>query len=669
MTVAARTTRPRSRTKRATALLGTLAALAAGLATATPASAQPDYPDTSPATPNAITRTGTTGLGLKWDAGADAARVATYEAAHPELRRTTTTRLLAETPTIPGSSLCHPTNIPGAQGFCWSTEDDASKSWTPQGVGASTADGRKTLVTSWYGPGETERLTFADVTDPANVRYRHVQLVGLSSDGSGYSPLTGHGHAVVWAGTRLYVASIGSGFDVFDINDIWQTGTDTYALPRTGSYAYTGAGSGCGANMRVPERPCISAASLDLSGPQPALVTAEMDNKHTGADFDLANAPIVRWPIDPTTGILKADATGRAQASEAFSSPIGGTQGVAMNQGRFALSAPCPEFEDGGEDHLPSCLYHGTLNEPVWLMTRTGIYNENLAYLPGTDELWMVNERPGARMAYRTTWPTPPAPAGLLNLTAGDFTGDHKQDIVGIEATTGKLWLYPGNGNATLGARVQIGTGWSGMNHLTAGDFDNDGKTDLLTLETATGTLQLYPGTGATNAMNTLGTRTQLGTGWGAMRSLTGIDLNKDGKTDLLAIDPSGALWAYPGTGTALGNRQQIGAGWNSLTELTSPGDLNTDGAPDLVAVDHDGNLWSYPGTGTLTGMNTLGTRTRMGTNWDTMRQLTGADFNGDAKGDLAAVQAPTTTTGNLYVYPGTGTTAFGPRTQVGTGW
>ncbi|OKI37010.1 hypothetical protein A6A28_33150 [Streptomyces sp. CB03578] len=661
--------RTRTRARRATAVLGALAALVTGLTTAGPASALPAIADASLATPNAITRSATTGFGLKWDAGADAARVATYEAAHPDLRRTTAARLLDQATTTPARPLCHPTNITGAQGFCWSPEDDDSRSWTPQGVAASAAGGRKTIVTSWYATGEkAERLTFADVTDPANVRYRHVQLVGLSADGSGYSPLTGHGHAVVWAGTRLYVASIGSGFDVFDVNDIWQTGTDTYVLPRTGSYAYTGAGDGCGVHEKVPERPCISAASLDLSGSQPALVTAEMNNT-TGDAFDLASAPIVRWPIDPTTGILKADATGRVQASEAFSSPIGGTQGVAMNQGRIALSAPCPEFKEGGDLHQPSCLYHGVVNEPVWLMTRTGIYNENLAYLPGTDELWMVNERPEERMAYRTTWPTPPALAGLVNLTAGDFTGDGKQDIVGIEATTGKLWLYPGNGNGTLGARIQIGSGWNGMNQLTAGDFNADGRSDLLALETATGTLQLYPGTGALTGMNTLGARTQIGTGWGAMRSLTSVDLNKDGKPDLLAVDPAGALWAYPGTGSGLGNRRQIGAGWNSLSELTSPGDLNGDGNADLVAVDQGGNLWTYPGTGALTGMNTLGARTRMGTNWDSMRQLTGGDFNGDGKGDLAAVEAPATTTGNLFLYPGTGTTAFGARAQTGTGW
>lgn len=79
-----------------------------------------------------------------------------------------------------------------------------------------------------------------------------------------------------------------------------------------------------------------------------------------------------------------------------------------MNNGRFTLSAPCPEYVDGGDTHLPSCLYHGELDEPVWLMTRTAIYNQNLSYRPDTGELWMVNERPGDRMAYHTAWPEPP---------------------------------------------------------------------------------------------------------------------------------------------------------------------------------------------------------------------------------------------------------------------
>ncbi|MFB0627027.1 FG-GAP repeat domain-containing protein [Streptomyces sp. AB3(2024)] len=203
----------------------------------------------------------------------------------------------------------------------------------------------------------------------------------------------------------------------------------------------------------------------------------------------------------------------------------------------------------------------------MWLTTRTGIYNENLALLPGTDELWTVNERPGARTAAKTSWAAVPAFAGIVDRTAADFTGDRLPDTLGVEASTGRLWLYPGT------------------------------------------------------------------------------------------------------AGGGLGNRVRIGTGWNAMSELAAPGDLNADGKPDLAAVGHDGTLWAYPGTGTLNGTATLGDRTSPGTNWDTMRQLVGADLDNDGKGDLSAVQAPATSTGTLYLYPGTGATAPGPRAQTGTNW
>ncbi|MEU9048009.1 MULTISPECIES: VCBS repeat-containing protein [unclassified Kitasatospora] len=696
-----RKTRVRSAGAVATALLSLTVGAASNPASATTATT---VPDGAVATYNTVTRIGTDGLGFQWDNGREAARATTFESAHPSLKRTGINGVLAATDTS-ARALCHPSNITGAQGFCWSAQDDGTSSWVPQGLTGSgespqaqtLVNGRKVLIASWHGPSDSaERITFTDVTDPAHVTYKHALLVGLAQDGTTFTALGGHANSVVWSGNRLYVASRGDRLDVFDLNDIWQmddtsdtaVGVDangrthaaghTYALPRVGAYTYTGTGSpgDCGAYAGVPQRPCLTSASLDLTGSQPALVTSEGDPHKVEGDFGRASAPIVRWPIDPVTGKLKADASGRVQASDAFASPMGGVQGVAMNNGRFVMAGPCPEFVDAshGGTNIPSCLYHARLGEPVRLVTRTGVNIENLSYWPGTDELWMANENDYNRIVVHTTWPAQPAPAGMVNLTSADFTGDGRSDLVGTEAATGKLWLYPGNGNGSFGDRIQIGSGWGSMGMIAAGDVTGDGKADLLTVDTGTGNLYVYPGTGTAAGMSTLGDRTQIGSGWNGMREVTVLDVDNDGKPDVLAIDRSGALWVYPGTGelngsSTLGNRSQIGAGWDSMSELTSPGDLNADGKADLVAVDRDGVLWAYPGNGSINGTSTLGNRVQIGTGWDSMRQLVGADFNGDGKGDLDAVQAPTGSTGGLYFYPGTGSTALGARTQIGQGW
>ncbi|WP_432122384.1 FG-GAP repeat domain-containing protein [Streptomyces sp. S1] len=657
--------RPPGIPRRARAAAAVLSALAcaAGLAAAPPATAAiPAVPDASLATPNGITTLATTGFGLRKDTGADTARADAYEAAHPEITRTTVAGVVADPANTTARPLCHDPGVPGAQGFCWSAQDDATADWYPQGVAQGTAGGRKTVVTSWYGPGGTERLTFADVTAPASVRYRHVQLVGLSADGGTYANLSGgHAHAVVWAGDLLYVASIGSGFDVFDTRRVWRTAAGAYVLPRIAGYAATGAGTGCG-TATVPERPCVTGASLDLSGPEPALVTVEMDATRVGDRFDQADSPIVRWPLDPATGLLRTDATGVARASAAYRSPIGGAQGVAMYGGRFVISAPCPEYVQNGPEHLPSCLYHGTPDEPVWLVSRTGIYGENLSFLAGTNELWTVNERPGARMVTRTSWPAPPALSGMTHLTAADFDGDRRQDVVGVEAATGKLWLYPGRGDGTLGSRSQIGVGWNAMKRLAGGDYTGDGRADLLAVEKATGTLYAYPGTGT----GALGARVVAGRDWGGRRDLTALDVDRNGKTDLVAVDPDGTLRAYPGAGNGtLGKGQQIGSGWDAMNELTAAGDMTGDGPADLAAVDRAGTLWVYPGNGT----GGFGDRIRAGTNWHAMRGLVGGDLDGDGRGDLAAVQAPATAGGPLYLYPGTGSGGLGARTQIGSNW
>lgn len=254
--------------------------------------------------------------------------------------------------------------------------------------------------------------------------------------------------------------------------------------------------------------------------------------------------------------------------------------------------------------------------------------------------------------------------APLPGTSFGDFSGNGWSDVLARTASTGNLYLYPGNGvTVDSGARRWISAGWSGMNAvIRIGDLDRDGHEDVVAREAATGRLWLYPGT----AGGGLGVRKQIGTGWNAMREISAIgDMNGDGYPDLLAVRAGdGKLLLYRGrAGAAVGNPTVVGgSGWTSMSELAGIGDLNRDGMVDLVARrTSDGALFLYGGVGT--GFRP---RVQIGTGWTAMRDLVGTgDFDRDGYPDLAAVQK---STGILFLYRGRAG-GVGSRIQLATGF
>ncbi|MFF8507690.1 FG-GAP-like repeat-containing protein [Streptomyces sp. NPDC015492] len=198
--------------------------------------------------------------------------------------------------------------------------------------------------------------------------------------------------------------------------------------------------------------------------------------------------------------------------------------------------------------------------------------------------LWFMSGDASGRMIGSGGWK-----AFDALLRHGDFSRDGREDVLAREKSTGRLWLYPGTGSGGLGTRKLIGTGgWNSMGQLAAfGDLTGDGRFDLLGVEKSTGKLWLYPGTAAGG----LGARKAIGNGgWNSMNALLGAgDMTGDGRSDLVAREKAtGKLWLYPGTSArTLGARKLIGTGgWNSMDHILGVGDTSGDGRPDLEAAD-----------------------------------------------------------------------------------
>ena len=203
----------------------------------------------------------------------------------------------------------------------------------------------------------------------------------------------------------------------------------------------------------------------------------------------------------------------------------------------------------------------------------------------------------------------------------------------------------------------------SSLSDSTA-DFNGDWNNDVLARWTSTAVLKLYRGTGA----GSLSIGAQIGTGWGGMSALeTPGDLSGDGAQDVLARQAStGDLWMYKGDGAGGWRlpRVRVGTGWNGMNAIIGVGDLTGDGRPDLVARSAStGVLYLYPGTGTGRWLP----RSTIGTGWNRYSTIVGpGDFNGDGRADVLARERAT---GILWLLPGSGTGTLGPRVQVGTGW
>ncbi|MDQ0698894.1 MULTISPECIES: FG-GAP-like repeat-containing protein [Streptomyces] len=192
------------------------------------------------------------------------------------------------------------------------------------------------------------------------------------------------------------------------------------------------------------------------------------------------------------------------------------------------------------------------------------------------------------------------------------------------------------------------------------GDLTGDNKPDLVAVDD-TGKLYVYPGTGT----GALGSRTLIGTGGWAGAAVTHRgDWTGDAMEDVVAI-VAGELRVYPNLGTGtLGSAIKILTGLPTDSKLVNAGDVNRDGHPDLL-VQHSNKLYMYAGKSAPTP--TVAAPVVVGTSgWDVMNLTAPGDADKDGRVDLLARD---TRDGILYIYLGLANNLFGDRTEYGHGY
>lgn len=247
---------------------------------------------------------------------------------------------------------------------------------------------------------------------------------------------------------------------------------------------------------------------------------------------------------------------------------------------------------------------------------------------------------------------TTAAPATRI---AGDQTGDRAADVFAILG--GDLYLYKGRSNGTLGHGWKVGRGWASTNWISlVGDVNKDGRSDLLARR-ADGTLWQYLSRG----MGGFASGRQVGRGWSGLSLLTVVgDMDGDGTQELVGRTADGSLLRYR-VGVGISGRTKIGTGWTGMSYLAGPGSMNGDGRADILAVRSDGVMFTYPS-------DALGRPTaprKVGHGWTGWTALVvPGDLNGDGRLDLMGRRPD----GVLQTYLNRGT-SWGPGVRAGVGF
>ncbi|MFF7645535.1 trypsin-like serine protease [Streptomyces canus] len=243
-------------------------------------------------------------------------------------------------------------------------------------------------------------------------------------------------------------------------------------------------------------------------------------------------------------------------------------------------------------------------------------------------------------------------------LTAADFDSDGRTDIAALlDNGTAQLFLGRQDGTLQFG-NVMGALGRPTQKQLVAGDFLADSKGMEVVAVGKDGSLSLAKRRllwGQVQLLSWVDSPLWTDATWKDALPVAALKTGTAGRDTLLFQWPDGSLYTYKrdANGDLVNQKKSMWPDKTWKKKLIATADFTGDGRDDIVAVAADGALHLY--TGKADGTFDKARSMWPDKTWGSMRVLLGGDFDGDGKGDLAAV----TTAGDLRLYAGDGTGAL----------
>ncbi|WP_237742137.1 GH25 family lysozyme [Arthrobacter sp. CAL618] len=230
-------------------------------------------------------------------------------------------------------------------------------------------------------------------------------------------------------------------------------------------------------------------------------------------------------------------------------------------------------------------------------------------------------------------------------------------DVIAIDSF-GKLFNYPSTGRGSLGTRAQIGSGWGSAKSIHQVDWNDDGVLDILA-QWNNGRLSVYYGQPAGGFQSAI---ILAASGWGGMQLSVG-DWISGARPSITGVRTDGSLhyWAQTRSGSLAAPRQ-VGHGFNGMQIVMT--DYDTNGTQDLLARNGQSQLVLYKGNGD--GRFAPASRPVVGSGWGKMVTLNAVSgFKGNGTQGIIAKRND----GNLYYYSIVDGARWGTSGQIGHGW